>query len=145
MTLGQQRQYITLTPVYGRDYKSKKAILEDFNNERDFLLQPENQYINKQQITWPCTINFRYKQLRNCYVHDHKPFTPYNIVINAWNTTLDITILSSVGTLESMLLTGEFTKDNIEYRIGLTQTIEDDYTINIIENKKTGKQLYPPF
>jgi hypothetical protein len=28
----------TLTPAYGRDYKSKKSALEDFNNNKDFMI-----------------------------------------------------------------------------------------------------------
>lgn len=139
--MNTQRQYITLTPAYGRDYKSKKAILEDFNNERDFILEPEGQYINKQQITWSCTINFRYKQLRNCYVHDHVPFVPKQIKILAFRHELDITIESTCGDL----LTGKFIKDNVVYRIGLLDKGNDEYQVNIISDAKTGKQLYPPF
>ncbi len=42
----------TLTPAYNREYKSKKAILEDFAQNKDFLLQTYNgsTYINKEDI-----------------------------------------------------------------------------------------------
>ena len=29
--------YLTLLPAYGRDYKSKKLIIDDLNNNKDFL------------------------------------------------------------------------------------------------------------
>lgn len=29
---------MTLTPAYGRDYKSKKEVLEDFNAGKDFVI-----------------------------------------------------------------------------------------------------------
>jgi hypothetical protein len=29
---------MTLTPAYGRDYKSKKAVLADFNDDKDFII-----------------------------------------------------------------------------------------------------------
>lgn len=136
--------YITLTPAYGRDYKSKKQILEDFDNERDFMVQPSNQYINKQQITWPCTINFRYKQLRSVFVHQHAPTTPRVITLNLWSYTADITITSECNNL----LIGEFTHDGTHYKIGLTYHTDakgqEHYIVNIIQNKETGKQVYPP-
>ena len=42
----------TLTPAYGRDYKSKKEVLSDFNDNKDFLIQSFNGsgYINREQI-----------------------------------------------------------------------------------------------
>nr|BAR21788.1 hypothetical protein [uncultured Mediterranean phage uvMED]BAR38625.1 hypothetical protein [uncultured Mediterranean phage uvMED] len=42
--------FITLLPAYGRDYKSKKLIIEDLNNNRDFLESTSMKYINKQQF-----------------------------------------------------------------------------------------------
>jgi len=30
--------YITLTPAYGRDYKSKAAVLADWNADKDFVI-----------------------------------------------------------------------------------------------------------
>ena len=42
--------YLTLLPAYGRDYKSKKAIIEHLNNDRDFLESTSLKPINKQQF-----------------------------------------------------------------------------------------------
>ena len=42
--------FITLLPAYGRDYKSKKAILNDLNALKDFLVSHTGQYINKPQF-----------------------------------------------------------------------------------------------
>ncbi len=46
--------FIHVTPAYGRDYKSLKAALADWNVERDFILQDvsspyDGKPINKQQ------------------------------------------------------------------------------------------------
>lgn len=38
-----------IVPAYGRDYKSKKALLEDFDKDLDFLT-PLGQPINKSQL-----------------------------------------------------------------------------------------------
>lgn len=57
--------YRSLTPAYGRDYKNKKEVLEAFNSEKDFILQPEGAYINKQQIATGVTVNIRYNKLRS--------------------------------------------------------------------------------
>jgi hypothetical protein len=38
-------------PAYGRDYKNKAAIIEDINNEKDFLISSFNPaLINKSQL-----------------------------------------------------------------------------------------------
>ena len=42
--------FLTLLPAYGRDYKSKKAIIEHLNNNKDFLESTTRKYINKQQL-----------------------------------------------------------------------------------------------
>jgi hypothetical protein len=46
---------LTLTPAYGRDYKSKKAVTEDFNNDKDFVAHSYDPkqlgyYTNKQDL-----------------------------------------------------------------------------------------------
>lgn len=46
--------YITLTPAYGRDYKTSKAVLSDWNENRDFIIcciahQYDGKSINKEQ------------------------------------------------------------------------------------------------
>lgn len=43
----------TLTPAYGRDYKSKAEIIADLNNGKDFIANSytgESSYINKEQL-----------------------------------------------------------------------------------------------
>lgn len=52
----------SLTPAYGRDYKSKQAVIDDFEANKDFILQPEGVYINKEQIAKGVTVNIRYKK-----------------------------------------------------------------------------------
>lgn len=63
-----KESYHTLTPAYGRDYKSKTAILADFNAGKDFLLQPQGLPINKAQIAPGVVVNIRYGQLRKVAV-----------------------------------------------------------------------------
>ena len=58
---------MTLTPAYGRDYKSKAAVLTDFNNNKDFILQPEEKPINKEQIPQGTLLQFRYGKLRKTF------------------------------------------------------------------------------
>jgi len=41
---------LTLLPAYGRDYKSKKAIINDLNALKDFIVSHTGQYINKPQF-----------------------------------------------------------------------------------------------
>jgi len=55
--------YRTLTPAYGRDYKSIKEVKADFDANKDFILQPEGCYINKEQIAKDIVVNIRYKKL----------------------------------------------------------------------------------
>ena len=42
--------FITLLPAYGRDYKSKRLIIDDLNNNKDFLESTSLKAINKQQF-----------------------------------------------------------------------------------------------
>tara|TARA_R100001015_G_C4632334_1_gene195763 strand:+ start:2130 stop:2348 length:219 start_codon:yes stop_codon:yes gene_type:complete len=58
--------YLTLLPAYGRDYKSKKAIIEHLNNDRDFLESTSLKPINKQQFKDLniSSFNVRYDQQR---------------------------------------------------------------------------------
>lgn len=65
-----------LTPAYGRDYKSKKALPDDFNSGKDFLCLnyngvPMSTYISIRDFEGKgiCEINFRYGQLRKVCVH----------------------------------------------------------------------------
>ena len=58
--------YLTLLPAYGRDYKTKKAIIEHLNNDRDFLESTSLKPINKQQFKELniSSFNVRYDQQR---------------------------------------------------------------------------------
>ena len=58
--------FLTLLPAYGRDYKSKKAIIDDLNNTRDFLESTSLRAINKQQFKELniSSFNVRYDQQR---------------------------------------------------------------------------------
>ena len=53
---------LTLLPAYGRDYKSKKAIINDLNALKDFIISHTGQYINKPQFKEHniITFNVRY-------------------------------------------------------------------------------------
>jgi len=56
--------YSVLTPAYGRDYKSAKAVEADFNTNKDFVLQPQGCYINKEQIEIGTKLEMRYSKLQ---------------------------------------------------------------------------------
>lgn len=55
---------MTAVPAYGRDYKSAKAVKEDWQAGKDFLLEPSGQYANKDSpFPKGTTLNIRYKKL----------------------------------------------------------------------------------
>ena len=58
--------YLTLLPAYGRDYKTKKSIINDLNALKDFIVSHSGQYINKQQFNelGITSFNVRYSQQR---------------------------------------------------------------------------------
>ena len=58
--------YLTLLPAYGRDYKSKKSVINDLNALKDFVISHTGQYINKPQFKELNIISFnvRYDQQR---------------------------------------------------------------------------------
>lgn len=62
--------FLTVIPAYGRDYKSKAAALEDWNQNRDFILATiahpaSGRYINKQDADQDGdSIMIRYASLR---------------------------------------------------------------------------------
>ena len=63
---------ITLTPAYGRDYKSKSAVLADFHANKDFLIADfghpyEGKPANKEQLKG-YTVTIRYSGLRKVLV-----------------------------------------------------------------------------
>ena len=49
---------LTLLPAYGRDYKCKKAIINDLNALKDFIVSHTGQYINKPQFKEHNIISF---------------------------------------------------------------------------------------
>ncbi len=66
---------LTLVPAYGRDYKSKKSVLADWNNGKDFtictMMSPDDgRYINLSdaQTAKMETVNIRYNSLRSIAV-----------------------------------------------------------------------------
>lgn len=64
---------LTLTPAYGRDYKSKKEIEKDLNEGKDFVVNSYNdngRYINREQLLelGMKTVNVRYADNRKVTV-----------------------------------------------------------------------------
>ena len=65
---------MTLTPAYNRDYKNKKDVLTDFNNNKDFIINdmfsPYNgKYCNKSDIknTYK-SVKIRYNKLQKVII-----------------------------------------------------------------------------
>ena len=57
--------YLTVTPAYGRDYKTKKEVLEAWEQGKDFAIASVfdgGGYINKEDARPGMTINIRYKR-----------------------------------------------------------------------------------
>ena len=68
--------YITLTPAYGRDYKSKAAVLKDWLEGKDFIIATEDvpwsgKPMNVSQADQP-QYNIRYAQNRKLCVVKRK-------------------------------------------------------------------------
>ena len=64
---------MTLTPAYGRDYKSAKAAKADWEAGKDFIIANfndpwEGKPVNKEQLLKQSPINIRYNQLRKVTV-----------------------------------------------------------------------------
>ena len=63
---------MTLTPAYGRDYKSQASVLADFNAGKDFILRhllERDRPINKAQIPVGTQVQFRYAKLTKVLGH----------------------------------------------------------------------------
>lgn len=57
---------MTLIPAYGRDYKSKAAVLSDWNDGVDFQIMPSGQYTTKTELgiySATATVTLRYAKL----------------------------------------------------------------------------------
>jgi hypothetical protein len=57
---------MTLTPAYGRDYKSVKEVQADLDADKDFIEAVSGRYINKSQLLemGQAAVNVRYAKLR---------------------------------------------------------------------------------
>lgn len=65
--------YLNLIPAYGRDYNSAKAVLADWNAEKDFQIcdyfnPDDGKYINKQQVEKGTSVSIRYGKKRKVKV-----------------------------------------------------------------------------
>ena len=56
---------MTLLPAYGRDYKSKKAVLADFNAGLDFVMAATGQYCSIHDCNAGWVIQLRYNKQRS--------------------------------------------------------------------------------
>ena len=58
---------LTLVGAYGRDYTTKKAIINDIKANKDFQIMPTSSYINLQDIKTSNIkeVRVRYKRLMN--------------------------------------------------------------------------------
>ena len=67
---------LNLQPAYGRDYKSKAALLVDWNEGKDFLECGTSRYINRSDFNKYCShitsINFRYGGMRKKLVVEYE-------------------------------------------------------------------------
>lgn len=67
--------FLTVVPAYGRDYKSKKEVMQAWSEGKDFLvdcmMRPEldGKYLNKDDAPKGATLNVRYlRQTRVCVI-----------------------------------------------------------------------------
>jgi hypothetical protein len=57
---------MTLIPAYGRDYKSRKAVLVDWMADKDFIEALSGKPINRSQCAGQDRVVIRYGRLRRC-------------------------------------------------------------------------------
>jgi len=57
---------LTLAPAYGRDYSSKRAVIEDLNADKDFRCSVTGRYANRNDLQQNSVERFfvRYGKLR---------------------------------------------------------------------------------
>jgi len=65
---------MTLTPAYGRDYKSKAEVLADFDANKDFIISdPTSRWdgkpVNKEQMKRGDIVSFRFARLKRIFEH----------------------------------------------------------------------------
>ena len=64
--------YVTLIPAYGRDYASARAVKDDWNRGKDFIIACiahtyDGKPMNKEQAEKGCKYQVRYaKQMKVC-------------------------------------------------------------------------------
>ena len=58
---------LTLTPAYGRDYKSKKAVTEDFNADKDFIAHSHDPRLRTHYTNRHDLVQMGHKQVRIRY------------------------------------------------------------------------------
>jgi len=58
--------YLSAVPAYGRDYKSQKAVLADWNAGKDFYVEDMrwSGYVSKGDLGNGVVLNIRYDKLR---------------------------------------------------------------------------------
>ena len=64
---------MTITPAYGRDYKSAKAAKADYDAGADFIVASfmdpwDGKPVNKEQLLEQSPVNIRYNKLRKVTV-----------------------------------------------------------------------------
>lgn len=64
---------LNLVPAYGRDYKSAKAVKDDWNGGRDFIIKDissrwDGKAVNKPQLSNNDTVTIRYNKLTKVVV-----------------------------------------------------------------------------
>lgn len=62
---------LELAPAYGRDYKSKAAVLKDWEDGKDFQICGSGSYINLEDAKnhhSPLTLNIRYDKMTKVVV-----------------------------------------------------------------------------
>jgi hypothetical protein len=65
--------WLELTPAYGRDYKSQKAVKEDWNADKDFVEAFSGSYINKSgAAAGGYSVTIRYAKLQKVLAIAHK-------------------------------------------------------------------------
>lgn len=63
---------VTLVPAYGRDYKSKKEVIKDWEENKDFIIQTighpyDGKVANRSDLAGE-SVKIRYNNLRNVAV-----------------------------------------------------------------------------
>lgn len=62
--------YLTVSPAMGRDYKSKKEAVADWESGKDFVNESGagGRYVSVREVPKGTTVNIRYKALREIAV-----------------------------------------------------------------------------